>query len=197
MRTVLGALFCIAASTSTATEIESVLAHPPVDAFYSCSEHFAEQFKWLGDALGTDCQVNRLVEVDGRLFSRTYEGDGSRNEQWYGWDASLLSPCACEVIKLHENPVVNQPGVLGEPPASHVVLRAADGTHFLLAHIQQPEVAVGDRVLPGQKIAHIGNNGYGRTPHVHIGAWRGETPLQIRWDQTKMRLAPEFRDGQD
>src|SRR5690606_24073058 len=138
------------------------------------SEHFAGQFKWLGDALGTDCVVNRLVEIDGRLFARAHEGDGSRNEQWYGWNQPLLSPCDCEVVKLHENAVVNEPGVLGEPPASNIVLRRDDGAHFLLAHIQQPEVKVGDRVAAGQPVARIGNNGYGRTPHVHVGAWRGE-----------------------
>lgn len=189
----------LAASASAAAPqkpIESVLAHPPVDAFFSCSEHFAGQFQGLGDALGADCLVTRLVEVDGRVFMRHYEGDGRSNEQWYGWRQPLLSPCSCKVVRLHENPKVNEPGVLGEPPASSIVLEAADGTHFLLAHIQEPIVKVGDTVEAGQPIARIGNNGYGRTPHLHIGAWRGDEPLQIRWDQTKMRLPPEFR-GRD
>ena len=172
-------------SPAVSSEIESVLAHPPVDAMYACSEHFAGQF--------ADCIVQRLVEVQGRLFSRDYEGDGTRNEQWYGWNSQLLSPCDCEVVKLYENTEINKPGILGKPPASHIVLRRDDDTHFLLAHIQGVEVEVGDHIAAGQPIARIGNNGYGRVPHLHIGAWRGEHALQIRWDQKKMKLAPEFR----
>jgi hypothetical protein len=176
-------------SLAGATGIEAVLAHPPVAAPYTCSEHHEGQFKMPGDALGTDCLVTRLIESDGRLFSRTFAGDGSDNDDWYGWNEPLLSPCDCEVVKLHENAVVNRPGITGKPPASFVVLRTADGTHFLLAHIQSPLVAVGDRVVAGQTLARIGNNGYGRTPHVHVGAWRGKTPLQIRWDQRRMQPA--------
>jgi hypothetical protein len=81
---------------------------------YTCSEHFQGQFEYLGDALGADCVVQKLVEAGGRLFPRAYSGDGFRNEDWYGW-------------------------------------------------------------------------------HLHIGAWRDGTPLQIRWDQSKMQPAPEFR----
>lgn len=193
LRSVLLIAFAASAAVHGGEPIEAVLAHPPVDAMYACSEHFAGQFKHPGDALGADCVVQKLVDVDGRLFSRAHAGDGARNEDWYGWNEPLLSPCDCEVKKLHENPVVNQPGILGKPPASHLVLVADDGTHFLLAHIQAPLVKPGDRVSAGQPVARIGNNGYGRTPHLHIGAWRDSTPLQIRWDQTRMRLPPEFR----
>ena len=35
------------------------------------------------------------------------------------------------------------------------------------------------QVRVDEKIAVVGNNGYGRAPHVHIGAWLGETPLQV------------------
>jgi hypothetical protein len=34
----------------------------------------------------------------------------------------------------------------------------------------------------GEMVARIGNNGMARHPHVHIGAWRAETPLQVRFD---------------
>jgi len=56
-------------------------------------------------------------------------------------------------------------GVLG----NHVVLRLADGTHFVLAHLQAGSVAVrpGDRVHVGQVLARCGNTGNTTEPHLH------------------------------
>jgi hypothetical protein len=184
------------AGFAKATEIEAVLAHPPVDAFFTCSEHWQGQLSALGDDLGKDCVVQRLVEEEGRMWTRPYKSDGRTNEDWFGWGAQLLSPCDCEVTKLHVNPEQNEPGRLGKPPASHIVLRRDDGVHFLLAHIQQPAVAVGDRLSYGDPIARIGNNGYGRSPHLHIGAWKDGAALQVRWDQRKMRIPPEHRKAE-
>ena len=116
-----------------------------------------------------------------------YRGDGSRNEDWYGWGRDVLSPCSCEVVKVTLNELTNEPGITGEPPATFVVLRRADEVHFLLAHLDELEVEEGAQVAPGRKLGVVGNNGYSRTPHIHIGAWRGETPLQIRFD---LRAAP-------
>lgn len=181
------------AASAKASEIEAVLAHPPVDAFFTCSEHWQGQLREMGDDHGKDCVVQRVVEEEGRMWARPYKTDGRSNEDWFGWGTQLLSPCDCEVTKLHENPEQNEPGRLGKPPASHIVLRRDDGVHFLLAHIQQPAVAVGDRVGYGDPVAKIGNNGYGRSPHLHIGAWKEGVALQIRWDQRRMRMPPEHR----
>ena len=38
----------------------------------------------------------------------------------------------------------------------------------------------------GQVVAKVGNNGYSRHPHIHIGAWKGNEPLQIRFDLRAM-----------
>lgn len=172
---------------------ETALAHPPFDAFYACTEHFAGQLSDLGDALGTDCVVQRLVNVDGRLWGRAYADAGEKNEDWYGWHYDVLSPCRCTVEAVQENPQQNEPGKPGSPPASHIVLRRADGVYFMLAHVRSPTVKKGDNVEEGQSIAKVGNNGYSRTPHIHIGAWKADKPLQIRFDQNKMRMPTEYR----
>jgi hypothetical protein len=190
---IVAAALLVTSQTAPAQNIEAVLAHAPVDAIFFCTEHFAGQFTEVGDALGSDCVVHRLVEVDGRFFSRAFASDGSRNEDWYGWNQPLLAPCDCEVVNIRINPVVNTPGKVGSPPASSATFRRSDGVHFVYAHIQDIVVRQGDKVQAGQPFAKIGNNGYGRTPHVHVGAWRGAAPLQIRWDQRTMRLPPEFR----
>ncbi|MFM5981608.1 MAG: M23 family metallopeptidase [Sphaerospermopsis kisseleviana] len=180
-----------------AADIEAVLAHAPFDSFFSCSEHFAGQFKFVGDALGTDCVVQKLTEVNGLFFSRAFTSDGSRNEDWYGWNMPIQAPCDCIVTSVSINSVTNSPGKVGKPPASIVEFRREDGVHFLYAHIQDPSVKVGETVRAGQAFAKVGNNGYGRIPHVHVGAWRDKEPLQVRWDQRTMRLPPELRQSQD
>jgi len=187
------ALALLLPAAADAGEIETAFAHPPFDALYACTEHFAGQLSALGDALGTDCTVYKLVEVDGRAWPRAYRDQGQRNEDWYGWNESVLSPCDCTIAQTHENPQENEPGVLGKPPASYITLVRADGVNFLIAHVRSISVRQGERVKAGQPIRKVGNNGYGRNPHIHIGAWKRDTPLQIRFDQTEMRLPREFR----
>jgi len=165
---------------------ESILIHPPYSANYVCGEHWAGQFKFLGDALGADCTIGKLVEEDGRKWVRRYSGDGRNNEDWYGWGADVLAPCSCTVVRIHINPEANLPGVLGRPPASSITFETSDNVMILFAHIANPLVRVGDVVTAGQIVAEVGNNGYSRQPHIHIAAWRGESPLQLRFDQTSM-----------
>lgn len=169
-----------------AADVNSVLAHPIYAQPYTCSEHGQGSLKGLGDELGSDCTIQRLVEVNGRMWSRAFQGDGMNNEDWYGWGADVLSPCKGVVSGVNENPVVNQPGILGKPPASFIDLRCDDGVNFLLAHVANPRVRVTEPVKAGQVIAQVGNNGYARQPHIHIGAWRGTEPLQIRFDLTAL-----------
>lgn len=107
-------LLLLLSGVSRASEIEAVLAHPPVDAFFTCSEHFKGQFDGVGDALGADCVAQRLIEEDGRLWSRSYADQGHKNEDWYGWHMDLLSPCSCEVVDVHTNDAQNEPGIMGE-----------------------------------------------------------------------------------
>ncbi len=181
-------------NVASAGDIEAVTAHPPVDAFFSCTEHFDGQFKSAGDALGTDCVVMRMVETNGRTWLRAYEHDGAKNEEWFGWREHLLSPCDCKVAEVYENPRTNEPGIMGQGRASSITFLRSDGVEFVFAHVRNVSVKAGATVASGQPVAMIGNNGYARNPHVHVGAWKAETPLQIRWDQKKMRLPPEFWD---
>ena len=120
---------------------------------------------------------------------REYAGDGLKNDDWYGYGEPVLAPCDCTVAGIQINPVENEPGILGEPPATWVKFERSDGTSILIAHVKGLLVEEGDSVSAGDVFAVVGNNGYARQPHVHIGAWRGEASLQIRFDQIAM--APE------
>lgn len=176
----------MASSTAEATDppyaLDYALARPIFDTYYQCGEHRSGELKHLGDALGADCTIQKLESLGGREIARAYRDQGERNSDWYGWRADVMSPCDCTVVKVNVNPVTNLPGILGKPPATFVVLRREDGVHFLLAHLDAIAVETRDEVKAGQKLGVVGNNGYGRSPHVHIGAWHGETPLQVRFN---------------
>ena len=162
---------------------QQFLAHPLFQTSYSCSEHAWGELPYLGDDLGQDCVQQEFVEEGGHAFMKSYRTDGLSNEDWFGWNRPVLSPCDCTVVRISLNATANAPGVLGSPPASMIVLAAEDGTKVVLAHIQSPTVREGQQVKAGEAIARVGNNGYSRNPHIHIGAWREKQALQIRWDQ--------------
>jgi len=165
-----------------AAEIGVAVAHPIFHQVYTCSEHWEGNLQGTGDALGSDCVVERMVEENGRKWMRMHAGDGRRNEDWFGWNEDVLSPCDCVVAQVHVNPLVNEPGVLGSPPASMIFFRRSDGVHFVLAHVQSITVKAGQRVTSGEVVAKVGNNGMSRHPHIHIGAWKDNVPLQVRFD---------------
>lgn len=165
---------------------------------FSCAQHWQGQLPHMGDALGSDCYVYRLVDTpSGGKFARAYVNDGLSNEDWFSWNEPVLAGIDGEIIRMHENPVVNEPGNLGEPPASMIVIKRADGAHLLYAHIASPLVEVGDVVTAGQQIAVVGNNGYGRNPHIHLGAWMDGKPLPIAFDLDAYGRLMDDADGSD
>ena len=169
-----------------AREIEAVVLHPIVDAHFVVNEHYDGQYSEPGDALGSDCIAMELVEEEGRRWLRPYRGDGSRNEDWYGWEREVLAPITGTVLRVHVNPTENEPGIMGQGMSTFVIVRSDDGTHVLIAHLRDPRVQVGDQVVAGLPLGLMGNNGFSRHPHIHLGAWRGTRPLQIRFDQRAM-----------
>lgn len=172
---------------SPSETIEGVLIRPIFDEYYACTEHWAGQLPSLGDALGTDCVIYRLVEESGRTWMQAYRNQGRNNSDWFGWRQDVYAPISGKVVKVNLKNAVNLPGIMGSGPASFVILRAEDGTHVLLAHLREIQVKAGDQVVAGQVLARVGNNGFSRHPHVHLGAWRDQRPLQIRFDQRFMQ----------
>lgn len=166
--------------------IEQVLIHPLFAADFGCSEHWEGQLPYPGDALGKDCFVygGKIDGDDG--FLRTFKTDGSTNEDWYGWGEKVLAPFDSMVAKINVNPVVNKPGRMGRGPATFVIFKHTDGTMVMVGHLTDITVKEGDKVIAGQPFAKVGNNGFSRAPHIHVGAWRDKTPLQIRFDLRAM-----------
>lgn len=61
---------------------------------------------------------------------------------------------------------------------NHVVLRLADGTHFVFAHLRRGSVrvAVGQSVSLGEVIGECGNSGNSTEPHLHCQRQDVESP---------------------
>ena len=164
---------------------------------FVCSEHFAGQIPYAGDALGSDCMITGAVKGDSG-FSQLYRTDGRSDADWYGWNAKVLSPTNGIIVGVLGKTDVNTPGSMGRPPAAMIQIRRADGIIVVLAHVANIRVKLGDQVIAGQVLANVGNNGMARNPHIHIGAWRESNaePLQVRWDLNAMsKLRSESQAG--
>lgn len=156
---------------------------------FTCTEHWTGQFDYLGDALGSDCVIQGWYQDDKRLFMRPYFNQGFKNEEWLGFNKDVLAPCDCTVEEIHINPITNEPGIMTPGQASSITFKTKGGHSVLLAHVQSINVKEGDRLKAGSVVAKVGNNGYSRNPHIHIGAWSiNEKPLQIRFDQQTLNL---------
>lgn len=165
--------------------MELIQVHPIFDRFCDYNDHYDGELPSLGDALGRDCIVSAFLP-ENMDFARHYRGDGSKNEDWFSFNARVYAPVSGTICDIRLNPVTNEPGHMNPSPASWIIIDAGDGLKVMLAHIQSPAVAVGDQVTEGQYIAHVGNNGYARHPHIHIGAYRNETPVAISFDPKKV-----------
>lgn len=168
---------------------EAIKIHAIHKETFSCTEHWDGQFNYAGDALGTDCVIGGWYEDDKRLFQRTYTNSGFKNEDWFGFQKDVLAPCDCIVTKIYINPITNQPGIMTPGRASSITFKTKNGSSVLLAHVRDVTVKEGETVRQGTIVAKVGNNGYSRNPHIHIGAWDEQnTPMQIRFDQSTLAL---------
>jgi len=148
---------------------------------FACAQHPNGQLSDPGDALGSDCFV--LGGLGGPSgFMRLFKTDGVENEDWYGWHVEVHAPFDGVVTEVAINRVTNKPGTEGKPPPGYIKFQRTDGAVVVYVHLDDIRVRPGDRVSVGQVVAIDGNNGFARMPHVHVGAYLGKTPMQIRWD---------------
>lgn len=159
---------------------------PIFDRYMVYNDHYDGELIGLGDALGRDCMVASF-NSDAPYYMRLYRTDGAENEDWFSWNAKVYAPISGTVTFLRECKKTNQPGTFSpDPPAAVIIIKAEDGTQVFLAHIQNPLASKGEQVQEGEHIAYVGNNGYARCPHIHIGAYRDNQPLAIGFDPKKV-----------
>lgn len=173
----------------SANEMENMVKiHAPYQQYFSCSEHWQGQFQHVGDALGTDCMIQQWHNNESKNFMSAFISDGQKNEDWFGFKQPVLAPCNCTVERVHVNSIANVPGKINRSRASAIMFQTADGVRIMYAHVRDINVKQGQTVKAGEVVAKVGNNGYSRAPHIHIGAWSKQQPLQIRFDQNTINL---------
>lgn len=153
--------------------IFEVTIHPIFHHIFLTIEHPEGQYQYIGDALGRDCMIARFK--DG--WMRMYDGDGTKNADWYTWEAEVLAPFDGMVKSIFINPITNKPGEITPGRASSIEFAREDGVIVTYAHVMEICVEEGDIITAGQEVAKAGNNGYSRHPHIHVGAWINDSPL--------------------
>jgi murein DD-endopeptidase MepM/ murein hydrolase activator NlpD len=160
---------------------EAVLVHDGHD-FYGHHRRLDLQHP-MARALGWQRNFMRYsydfvkTDTQGRMF----KGDGSRHEDWFGWDAPVLAPAAGKVVMARNDLPDNEKG---KPPAfsreqfiadpslmwgNHVVIDHGDNEFSLLAHLRQGSVNVkpGQMVRSSQRVGAIGMSGDAFLVHLH------------------------------
>jgi murein DD-endopeptidase MepM/ murein hydrolase activator NlpD len=123
-----------------------------------------------------------IVDSAGRM----YRGSGSRNEDWYSWNAPVLAAGAGTVVAAESGEPEWEVGrtslpdsaVLARPVAlygNYVIIDHGNGEFSLLAHMRRGSVTVrnGDRVRQGQPVGRVGFSGSVYTIHTHYQLQRG------------------------
>jgi len=110
---------------------------------------------------------------------RSNNGDAKTLEDYACFGVPLVAPVEGEVVNVVSDMIDQIPfgkQVPGNPAGNHVVIKM-DETHYaLLAHMKKDSavVAVGDRVITGQKLGECGNSVHAAEfalDENHLGGW--------------------------
>jgi murein DD-endopeptidase MepM/ murein hydrolase activator NlpD len=118
-----------------------------------------------------------LTDDQGKM----YKGDGSKNEDWYGWGAPITAPAAGTILRavseLPDNakgkrPPFSREQFVADPSlmwGNHVEIDHGNGEISLLAHLKSGSVTLkaGDTVKAGQKVGEMGFSGDAFLVHLH------------------------------
>jgi hypothetical protein len=129
---------------------------------------------------GRTWEDNRHAAVSDQRFAydllqlkgpSTFEGDGTKNEQYGCWGQTVVAPGDGVVVTAADgvpDNLPNQPRA-GNLYGNHVVIDHGNGEYSLLGHLQQGsvKVKVGQTVHAGEVLARTGNSGMSTEPHLH------------------------------
>ena len=101
----------------------------------------------------------------------SYEGDGSRREQFFCWNRPIIAPGDGLVVEVVNDIPDNQPGQVNPDKlyGNHILIDHGNGEVSLLAHIQRGSITVkrGQPVRQGDVLGRCGNSGTSTEPHLH------------------------------
>lgn len=110
---------------------------------------------------------------------------GSRQLRDYGcYGVPVVAPIEGIIVDAHDGEPDELPGMLPnkvyQPEGNHIILRLADGTYLIIAHLMAGSLRVerDQWVKEGSLIAQCGNSGMSSEPHIHIHHQR-QNPLDV------------------
>ncbi len=108
-----------------------------------------------------------VIKRDGRQRERG--SDRQRNESYYAHGEDLLAPAAGTVVHVVDGVPENRPPERGRAGGNGLIIDHGFGEYSAMWHAipGSLEVAVGDRVETGQRVAKVGNSGRSTGPHIH------------------------------
>ena len=124
-----------------------------------------------------------ITDAQGKM----YRGDGSKNEDWYGWGAPVAAPAGGKVLRAVSNlpdnakgkrPPFSRDQFIADPSlmwGNHVEIDHGNGEISLLAHLKNGSVTVkeGDIVKAGQQVGAMGFSGDAFLVHLHYDLKNG------------------------
>ena len=128
---------------------------------------------------GQRIETGETFAVDwGRVEgNRLFDGDGSTNEQFYGFGADVLAVADGTVVFTQDGEPEQTPGEVkpaekqSQIGGNKVILQIAPKVFAAYEHLQPGSltVKVGDKVKAGAVLARLGNTGPSTGPHLHFG----------------------------
>jgi murein DD-endopeptidase MepM/ murein hydrolase activator NlpD len=143
---------------------------------------------------------------------------GARLQDYFGWGQPIFSPAAGVVIQAEDgwperNPVhftrdlaiALKHGLTFDPQrtddlrpvaGNFIVMEISDG-YAVFAHAQTGSIKVspGDRVTPGQLLAHVGHSGNSTAPHLHFHLMDRPDPRSAQGIPCCFREYEVYRNG--
>lgn len=102
----------------------------------------------------------------------SYEGDPTKNENYYAFGKDIIAPCDAKVIKVINGVKDNVPGELNpeQLTGNTIILQTKAEEYLLFAHLKENSIVVkeGQMVKQGDLLGQCGNSGNTTEAHLHL-----------------------------